>query len=140
MKTGLPSQYFYNYAFQICMRKSNRNLVQDLYWLTLVCKHSLDENSLNMILGFQPKDIQDTMIILLDFDTIDFIFWNRPWLRFYLMKFTYDKIYIFIEMVAFDIPITVDNLGLMLLNIVILSFLDETVCKKKKKKAQELFL
>ena len=62
-----------------------------------------------------------------------------PDLRFYLMKFTYDKIYIFIEMVAFDIPITVDNLGLMLLNIVILSFLDETVCKKKKK-AQELFL
>lgn len=120
------------------MRKSNRNLVQDLYWLTLVCKHSLDENSLNMILGFQPKDIQDTMIILLDFDTIDFIFWNRPWLRFYLMKFTYDKIYIFIEMVAFDIPITVDNLGLMLLNIVILSFLDETVCKKKKKKSPRI--
>lgn len=61
------------------MRKSNRNLVQDLYWLTLLCKHSLDENSLNMILGFQPKDIQDTIIILLDFDTIDFISWNRPW-------------------------------------------------------------
>ena len=41
-------------------------------------------------------------------------------------------------MVAFDIPITVDNLGLMLLNIVILSFLDETVCKKKKKKSPRI--
>jgi hypothetical protein len=64
-----------------------------------------------------------------------------PDLRFYLMKFTYDKIYIFIEMVAFDIPITVDNLGLMLLNIIkiiILSFLDETVCKKKKKKSPRI--
>lgn len=45
----------YSFVFQICMRKPNINLVQDLYWLTLLCKHSLDENNLTMIWVFSQK-------------------------------------------------------------------------------------